>query len=59
MVVNTGLPGRGDQFDSPWWLVFASRFTKFALGSSGGIKYVILVEDSDNGGPSSLTVRIE
>ena len=29
------LPARGDQFDSPLWLVFASRFTRFALGSSG------------------------
>ena len=47
-----GLPGRGDQFDSPWWLVFTSRFTTFALRSSGNIKYVILIEDSNTGSPS-------
>ena len=27
--------------------------------AGGDIKYVILVEDSDTGGPSSITVRIE
>ena len=25
----------------------------------GGIKFVILVEDSDTGGPSSITLRME
>ena len=29
------------------------------LGTSGGIKFVILVEDSDTGGPSLIIVRLE
>ena len=34
-------------------------FTKFVLGSSGGLKFVILVEDFDTGDPSSIAVRKE
>ena len=29
------------------------------LGTNGGIKFVILVEDSDTGGPSLITVRLK
>ena len=36
---------------------FNSRFTKSVLGSSGGLKFVILVKGFDSGGPSSVTVR--
>ena len=46
------------QFDSPGRSAFNSRFTKFVLGTSGAIKFVILVEDSDTGGPSLITVRL-
>ena len=47
------------QFDSPGGIAFKSRFTKFELETSGGIKLVILIEDSDTGGPSIMTVRLE
>ena len=29
------------------------------LGTNGGIKFVILVEDSDTGGPSLIAVRLK
>ena len=35
------------------------RFTKFVLGSNGGIKSVMLVEDSHTVGPSLITVMME
>ena len=38
---------------------FQIRFTKFVLETSGGIKLVILIEDSDTSGPSIMTVRLE
>ena len=38
---------------------FNSHFTKFVLGSNGGLKFGILVKDFDTGGPSSITVRKE
>ena len=41
------------------WSLFGFRFTKFVLRSSGGTKFVILVEDSDNGGSSSITLTME
>ena len=47
------------QFDFLGWSTFNSRFTNFVLGTSGGIKFVILVEDSDTSGPSLITVRLE
>ena len=47
------------QFDFLGWSAFNSRFTNFVLGTSGGIKFVILVEDSDTSGPSLITVRLE
>ena len=45
------------QLDSLGWSAFDSRFTKFVLGTSGGIKFVILVEDSDTGGLNSINPR--
>ena len=39
--------------------VFDSRITKFVFRSSGDLNFVILVEDSNTGGPSSITVRME
>ena len=45
------------QFDSSKWLIFNSTLTKFVLGGSGGIKFVILVEDFDTDSPSSISVR--
>ena len=33
--------------------------TKFVFRSSGDLNFVILVEDSDTGGPSSIIVRME
>ena len=47
------------QFNSPEWSAFNSRFTKFVLGTSGVIKFVNLVEDSDTDSPSLITVRLE
>ena len=40
-------------------LVFNFRFTKFVLGNSGGIKFVLLVEDPDTGDSSSITAGVE
>ena len=51
-------PG-GSESDSHGWSVFNVCSAKFVLGSSWGIKCVILVEDNDAGGPSSITFRIE
>ena len=47
------------RFVSPGWSAFNSRFKKLVLGTSGSIKFVILVEDSDTGRPSLITVRLE
>ena len=60
IVVVTAVCHSGvSHFESCWWLVSNSRFTKFLLGSSRVIKFVILLEDSDTGGPSSVIVRME
>ena len=47
------------RFVSPRWSAFNPRFKKLVLGTSGSIKFVILVEDSDTGRPSLITVRLE
>ena len=47
----------GYEFDSLEKPTFYSRITKFVLRSSGDLSFVILVEDSDTGGPSTITVR--
>ena len=38
----------GPQLDSSGWLILDSRFIIFMFSSSGGMKFVILVEDSDS-----------
>ena len=45
------------KFNSPGWSAFNFCFTKFVLGTNGGIKLMILVEDSDTG--SLIIVRLE
>ena len=40
-------------------MVVNARFPFFALRSSGGIKYVILIEDSNTGCSISITAMIE
>ena len=49
----------GYQFDAPEKPIFDSRITKFIFRSSGDLNFMILVEDCDTGGPSSMTVRME
>ena len=58
-VVKVGYQLASFLFDSRGWPSFDSRFTKFVMGSSGDLKFVILVEDFGTGGPSSITVRKE
>ena len=48
-VTKRVLGGRGGSF----------CFMKFMLRSIGGIKFVILFQDSDTGGSSSITIRME
>ena len=48
MVVTIGNQSRGPPFDSPGWPILDSRFIIFMFSSSGGMKFVILVEDSDS-----------
>ena len=38
---------------------FSFSFYKICFRKQWGIKYVILLQDSDIGGPSSITVRME
>ena len=48
VVVTSGNQSRGPQFDSRQWPILDSRFIKFLFSNSGGIKFLILVEDSDS-----------
>ena len=59
VIVTAGYHPGASQFDSRGWSVFNSRFTKFVLGNSGGIIFVILAGDSNTGGPSLITVGME
>ena len=59
MVVTAVFQLGASHFDFPVWSAFNSRFTKFVLGNIEGIKFVILVEDSDTGDPRLITVRLE
>ena len=59
MVVTGVYQPEVSQFDFCVCSVFNSSFTKFVLGSSGGIKFVILVEDSETGDPRLITVRMK
>ena len=59
MVVTSGYRSGEFQFNFRGSLNVGFRFTKFVLGNSGGKRFVILVEDFNNGGLSSITVRKE
>ena len=59
MVVVAANYSGGYHFDKREKPIFSSRITKFAFRSSVDKRFVILVEDSDTGGPSSITVRME
>ena len=48
VVVTIGNQSGGLQFDSSGWQILDSRFIIFMFSSSGGLKFVILVEDSDS-----------
>ena len=59
VIVTAGYHPGASQFDSRGWSVFNSRFTKFVLGNSGGIIFVMLAGDFNTGGPSLITVGME
>ena len=48
VVVTIGNQSGGLQFDFSGWQILDSRFIIFMFSSSGGLKFVILVEDSDS-----------
>ena len=48
VVVTAGNESGGPQFDTRGWPILDSRFIIFMLSSSGGMKFVILGEDSDS-----------
>ena len=48
MVVTICNQSGGRQFDSRQWAILNSRFIIFMFSSSGGMKFLILVEDSDS-----------
>ena len=47
MVATIGNQSGGPQLDSRGWPILDSRFIIFMFSSSGNMKFVILVEDSD------------
>ena len=59
MVIAAAYCSGGYQFGAREKPIFDSRITKFISRSSGGLYFMILVEDCDTGGPSSMTVRME
>ena len=59
MAVSALYHAGGSQLNSCWQPIFDSRFTKFEFRSSGAWNFVVLVEDSDIRGPSSITIRME
>ena len=48
MFVTIGNHSGGHQFDTSGWPILDSRFIIFMFSSSGSLKFVILVEDSDS-----------
>ena len=48
VVVTSGNQSGGPQIDSREWPILASRYIIFMFSSSGGMKFVILVEDCDS-----------
>ena len=59
MVIAEAYYSGGYQFDVSVKPIFDFRITKFVFRSSGDLNFVILIDDSDTGGPSSITVRTE
>ena len=63
VIMSAGSHSRRSQIEYHGWSIFDSRFTKFVFrtsgGGEGGITFLDLTEDSDNGCPSSVTVRME
>ena len=57
--MKAGSQSRHSQIESYGLPVFDSGFMKFEFRISGSIKYWDLVDDSDTGGPSTITVRME
>lgn len=57
VIVTAAYYSGGYEFDSLEKPTFYSLITKFLLRSSGDLSFVILVENSDTGGPSTVTVR--
>ena len=53
VVMTAGSQSRRSQIESYWQPIFDSRFIKFVF------RIRDLVEDSDTGGPSSITVTME
>ena len=50
-------------YGTPFWrkdkIYFHDEQWGFYYGNQWGIKFVILVEESDTGGPSLITIRLE
>ena len=59
MVITEAYYSGGYKFDARQKPIFDSRVTKYAFITSGDLNFVILVEDSDTGVPSSIIVRME
>ena len=57
MVIAAAYCSGGYQFDAREKPIFDSRITKFIFRSSGDLNFMILVEDCDTDGPSSMTVK--
>ena len=50
---------RRSQIESYGWQIFDSFFMKFEFRIGGGITFWDPVEDSNTGGPTTVTVRME
>ena len=59
VVMTVGCQSRRSKIESYRQPIFDFPFMKLVLQSLGPWTFVILVEDFDTGGPSSVTVRIE
>ena len=58
-MVNVVAYYSGYKFDAREKPIFDSRITKCVFRGSGDLNFVVVVEDCDTGGPSSITVRME
>ena len=59
VVMNAVFQSRRSQIESYGEPIFDSSVMTFVFKTSGGIKFWDLVDDSDTGCPSSVTVRME